>query len=81
MIRLADSIEGKPTKRVRLGNLKRESPGLYMMLDLLARSRFDMGVAELVRRRPHDVAELLHDLYPGVPLRILKSIIASYVKR
>jgi len=74
-------VEGKPVKRVRCGSLKSEAPGLYMMLDLLAKSRFGVGIAELARRRPRDVTELLRDLYPGIPRKILDSMIASHLKK
>jgi len=65
---------GKSRSRISLGSVV---PGMYMVLDLLARSKCGMTISELVSKSPNKAAEVLQELYPGIPKVLIDSLIAS----
>ncbi len=58
-------------------NIRSAAPGMYMVLDLLARSKYGMTLPELVNKSPNKAAEVLQELYPGIPKVLIDSLIAS----
>ena len=58
-------------------NMRSAAPGMYMVLDLLARSKCGMTLTELVNKSPGKAAEVLQELYPGIPKVLIDSLIAS----
>ncbi len=48
-----------------------------MVLDLLARSKYGMTLPELASKSPNKAAEVLQELYPGIPKVLIDSLIAS----
>jgi len=58
-------------------NMRSAAPGMYMVLDLLARSKCGMTLSELASKSPCKAAEVLQELYPGLPKVLIDSLIAS----
>lgn len=58
-------------------SIRSVAPGMYMVLDLLARSRYGMTLSELVNKSPSKAVEVLQELYPGIPEVLVDSLIAS----
>ncbi len=60
-------------------NIRSAAPGMYMVLDLLAKSKCGMTISELVSKSPNKAVEVLQELYPGIPKVLIDSLIASIV--
>jgi len=58
-------------------SLRSAAPGMYMVLDLLARSKCGVTISELVSKSPNKAVEVLQELYPGIPKILIDSLIAS----
>ncbi len=58
-------------------SLRSAAPGMYMVLDLLARSKCGVTISELVSKSPNKAVEVLQELYPGIPKVLIDSLIAS----
>lgn len=72
-LRRSDTMSGGKTRI----NMRSAAPGMYMVLDLLARSKCGMTLSELVSKSPSKAAEVLQELYPGLPKVLIDSLIAS----
>ncbi len=58
-------------------DIKMIAPGLYMALNLIARSRFGVSIRELARKHPREAAEFISTLYPGMPKGLIDELIVS----
>ena len=58
-------------------DIKSVAPGMYMVLDLIARNKCGMTLSELVSKSPSKAIEVLQELYPGIPKVLIDVLIAS----
>ncbi len=72
-LRRSDAMGGSKSRI----NMRSAAPGMYMVLDLLARSKCGMTLSELVSKSPNKAVEVLQELYPGIPKVLIDSLIAS----
>jgi len=73
MLRRSDTMTSSKSRI----NMRSAAPGMYMVLDLLARSKCGMTLSELVSKNPNKAVEVLQELYPGIPKVLIDSLIAS----
>ncbi len=60
-------------------NIRSVAPGMYMVLDLLAKSKYGMTISELVSESPNRAVEVLQELYPGIPKVLIDSLVALII--